>query len=219
MVAVRLPVCNSVFRPRYNGRLRGMISQNQMRKLILASASPWRKKILSTTGIPFTVEESGYEEDMSHPLSPRVLAKHLALGKAQAVARRHPDAVVIGADTFAVYRGKLLGKPHTPERATEMLGMLSGKTHTLLTGFAIVDSKTGRHISKTVGTRVKFKKLSPQDIATYVATGEPLSAAGAYVIQGEGRKFIETTSGDHDNVAGLPLAAALKELAKFGIAV
>ena len=188
-----------------------------MKKVILASVSPWRKKILSTTGIPFTVEESGFEEDMSLPLAPRVLARRLALSKAEAVAKRHKDAVVIGADTFAVFRGKLLGKPHTEERAREMLTMLSGKTHTLLTGFAIVDSKTGRHICKTVGTRVKFRKLSQTEISAYVKTGEPLKAAGAYVIQGQGVKLMEKTVGDINNIAGLPLSAVLGALKRFGV--
>ncbi|MDO8576158.1 MAG: Maf family protein [bacterium] len=188
-----------------------------MRKVILASVSPWRKKILSTTGIPFSVEESGHEEDMSLPLTPRVLARRLALSKAETVAKRHKDAVVIGADTFAMFRGKLLGKPHTAERATDMLTMLSGKTHTLLTGFAIVDSKTGRHVSKTVGTRVTLRKLSHAEISAYVKTGEPLKAAGAYVIQGQGAKLMEKTVGDINNIAGLPLSAVLEALKKFGV--
>lgn len=188
-----------------------------MRKIILASVSPWRKKILTEAGIPFTVEESGYEEDMSIPLPPRVLARHLALGKAKTAAARHADAVVIGADTFVMYRGTLLGKPHTPKRAALMLEMLSGKTHTILTGFAVVDSKTGKHISKTVGTRVTFRTLSPLEISEYVKTGEPLKAAGAYVIQGRGSQLIHHTDGNPDNVAGLPLSAVLKELKKFGV--
>ncbi len=188
-----------------------------MRRIILASVSPWRKKILTEVGIPFSVEESGYEEDMNLPLSPRVLARHLALGKAQTAAARHADAVVIGADTFVVFRRKLLGKPHTALRARAMLKMLSGKTHTILTGFAVVDSKTGKHVSKTVGTRVTFRKLSRQEISDYVKTGEPLKAAGAYVIQGEGAKLIQKTKGDGNNVAGLPLSAVLEVLKKFGV--
>lgn len=194
-----------------------MISQNQMKKLILASVSPWRKKILTDAGIRFTVEESGYEENMKLPFAPRVLARRLALGKAELVAKRHKDTVVIGADTFAVFRGKLLGKPLTSARAIAMLTMLSGKTHTLLTGFAIVDSAAGRSISKTVGTRVTFRKLSGTEIAAYVKTGEPLKAAGAYVIQGQGAKLIEKTTGDINNIAGLPLADVLEALKKFDV--
>ncbi len=190
-----------------------------MKKLILASASPWRKKILSTTGIPFTVEESGFDEDMSQKLAPRVLARRLALGKALAVAKRHDEGIVISADTFGVFRGELLSKPHTAERAREMLTMLSGKTHTLLTGFAIIDAKTKKRVTKTVGTRVTFRKLSAEEIDAYVATGEPLKVAGAYAIQGEGAKLVKKVVGDRDNVAGFPLKDVLKELAKFGVRV
>ncbi len=190
-----------------------------MQKIILASVSPWRKKILASTGIPFRVEESGYEENMKLKLAPRVLARHLALGKATKVAKRHENAIVIGADTFAVFRGKLLGKPHTPKMAIQMLNMLSGKNHTLLTGFAIVDSKTGRHVSKTVETRVTFRKLSAREIATYVQTGESLHVAGAYAIQGRGAKLIEKIEGDPNNIAGLPLSAVVEELKKFGVHV
>ena len=190
-----------------------------MRKIILASASHWRKKILASTGVPFVVEESGYKENMSLPLAPRVLARHLALGKARMAAARHKDALIIGADTFGVFRGKLLGKPHTALSARAMLSMLSGKTHTLLTGFAILDSRTGRHISKSVGTRVTLKKLSALEISEYVATGEPLKVAGGYAIQGQGAKLITKIKGDRNNIAGFPLTAVLQELAKFGVAV
>ncbi|OGG49648.1 septum formation protein Maf [Candidatus Kaiserbacteria bacterium RIFCSPHIGHO2_01_FULL_54_36] len=188
-------------------------------KLILASASPWRKKILAKSGIEFEVQESGYEEHMGLPLPPPALARHLALGKALMVAKQHQDAVVLGADTFAVFRGKLLGKPHGKARAIQMLTALSGKTHTLITGFAIVDSKTGRTFTKTVATRVKMRKLSPTEIVAYVRTGESLKNAGGYAIQGKGEKLIASIVGDSNNVAGLPLAAVKKELAKFGVRV
>ncbi|PIR83938.1 septum formation protein Maf [Candidatus Kaiserbacteria bacterium CG10_big_fil_rev_8_21_14_0_10_51_14] len=189
----------------------------RMRKVILASASPWRKKMLASTGIPFQVEESGYRENMKLKLAPRVLARRLALGKAKKVAARHRDVVVIGADTFVVFRGKPIGKPITPKRAVEVLLMLSGKRHTLLTGFAIVDSKTGRSFSKTVATHVTLRKLSKEEIERYVKTGEPLNAAGAYVIQGGGAQLMEKTEGDVNNVAGLPLADVVAGLKKFGL--
>ena len=188
-----------------------------MRKVILASVSPWRKKMLASTGIPFQVEESGYKENMEQKLAPRVLARRLALSKAKKVAARHKDAVVIGADTFVVFRDQLLGKPLTPKRAVEMLTALSGKTHILLTGFAIVDSKTGRSISKAVGTRVTFRTLSAHEIEEYIRTGKPMSAAGAYVIQEGGAKLIKRTEGNVNNIAGLPLADVVDALKKFGI--
>ncbi len=207
MVAVKLSVCNSV----------------RMKKVVLASVSPWRKKIFSTAGIPFSVEESGYEENMKLQLAPRALARRLALGKAQAVAARlrkraqQENTLVIGADTFAVFKGKLLGKPRTSAQATRMLKMLSGRTHVLLTGIAIVDSKTGRHITKTVGTRVTFRRLSARDIARYVKTGESLTVAGGYAIQGGAAGFVEHIVGDYNNIVGLPLAPLIEALRRFGI--
>ena len=188
---------------------------NGVRKIILASVSPWRKKILSRAGIKFSTEESGYEENMSLDLPPRSLARHLALGKAKATAARHKNALIIGADTFIVFLGALLGKPHTPSRAIAMLKKLSGHTHTILTGYAILDSKTGRHITRTIGTRVTFRILPLREIREYVRSGEPLKAAGAYVIQGQGWKLIEKTVGDVNNIAGLPLEALMKDLRTF----
>lgn len=190
-----------------------------MKQVILASASPWRKKILKTTGISFRVEVSDFEEDMSLNLPPRVLARRLALGKALAVAGRHKEGIVIGADTFAVFRGKLLGKPHTPAKARSMLRSLSGTSHSLITGFVLVDVASGKRVMKTSSTNVTFRKLSRQEIDEYVATGEPLHVAGAYAIQGQGRKLIKRIIGDPNNVAGFPLKAVLKELAKFGVKV
>ena len=175
--------------------------------------------MLASTGIPFRVEESGYKENMKLRVAPRALARRLALGKARKVARRHADAVVIGADTFVVFRGKLLGKPYTLKRAIQMLRMLSGKTHMLLTGFAIVDSKTNRSVSKVVGTKVTLRKLSVREIEEYVKTGQPLDAAGAYVIQGGGAKLMKKTEGDVNNIAGLPLADVVEALKKFGVSM
>ncbi len=185
------------------------------RKIILASASPWRRRILSDAGVSFTAETSGYKENMNRKLSPQVLAEKLALGKATAVAKRHKNAIVIGADTLIEFKGKILGKPKTRTLAKEMLKSFSGTTHTIITGFAIVDSKTSAYIARTVSTKVAFKKLSSADIDKYVKTGEPLRAAGGYAIQDGGSKLIKAIKGDHDNVAGLPLKVLLVELEKF----
>lgn len=181
----------------------------------MASASPWRRKILADAGVSFTVEKSGYKENMRLKLAPTALAKKLALGKALAVAKRHKDAIVIGADTFVTFEGKILGKPGTSARARAMLKALSGKSHSLLTGFAIVDSKTGEHVVRTVSTRLVFRKLSREEIEEYVRTGEPLHVAGGYAIQGGGSKFIKSIHGDFDNVAGLPLKEVLHKLHEF----
>jgi septum formation protein len=187
------------------------------RRIILASASPWRRKILKATGISFRVVESGYRENMTLKLPPTALAKKLALGKAVAVAKRHKDALIIGADTFIVFKGRIIGKPKSKAEAVAILRGFSGTTHVLLTGFVVIDSKTGRNVSKVVKTRVKFRKLSQKEIIEYVKTGEPMCAAGGYAIQDGGGKLIESISGDFDNVAGLPVKALLMELRKFRV--
>jgi septum formation protein len=190
-----------------------------MRKVILASASESRKEILAKTGLKFTVEPSDYEEDMTVDLEPMELAKFLAEGKAKDVAQRHKDAVVIGADTFVVFKGELLGKPHTPDRAREMLKLLSGTTHIIITGFVIIDSENGRMESEAVETKVRFKKLSDEEIEAYVHTKEPLKMAGAYGIGGRGCVLVEEIEGDFYNVVGLPLCALAEKLKAFGVKV
>ena len=192
-----------------------MISGNHMRKIILASASPWRRKILADAGISFTIEKSGYKENIQLKLPPHALAKKLALGKAMAVARRHKDALVIGADTFVAFKGKIFGKPKNSAVARAMLKAFSGTTHSLVTGFAVMDAKTGEYSTKAVDTKVTFKKLSLHEISEYVRTGEPLRAAGGYAIQDGGAKLIKGIRGNYDNVAGLPLKELLVELKKF----
>ncbi len=188
-----------------------------MQQIILASSSPRRYEILKRAGIPFVVEDSGYEEDLTLPLTPDELVTHLAEGKAAAVAVRHPDALVIGADTIVVCDGQVFGKPLTAERARGMLRALSGKTHRILTGFVIIDTQTGKKAGRAVETEVSFRALSDTEIDAYAATSEPLGKAGGYAIQGRGAQFVEKIQGNMDNVIGLPLAALLEELAKFGI--
>ncbi|MSU73523.1 septum formation inhibitor Maf [Candidatus Kaiserbacteria bacterium] len=193
------------------------LASNGVREIILASASKQRYDILKRTGIPFVVEDSGYEEDLTLPLTPDELVKHLAEGKAATVAARHQDALVIGADTIVVCDKEIFGKPLTSEQAREMLRKLSGKTHSILTGFAIIDPKTGDKVARTVETKVSFRALSDAEIDAYVATGEPLGKAGGYAIQGKGAQFVEKIEGEMDNVVGLPLQTLLEELAKLGI--
>lgn len=188
-----------------------------MREIILASTSKQRYDILKRTGIPFAVEDSGYEEDLTLPLSPDELVRHLAQGKAAVVAARHPGAIIIGADTVVVCDGKIFGKPLTAEQARGMLRMLSGRTHSILTGFSVMDTKTGANIARTVESKVSFRTLSDEQIDSYIATGEPLGKAGGYAIQGQGAQFVERLEGEMDNVVGLPLRALLEELAKFGV--
>jgi septum formation protein len=173
----------------------GSVGMGEERKpLILASRSPRRKEMLRDAGIPFTSEESDYEEDLAIDLPPHELARHLSEGKARAVAGKHDNAVVVAADTFIVLGKEILGKPRDEEEARRMLRSLSGRAHSVITGFTVVDARTGKTESHSVETRVWVKNLSEGDIEAYVGTGEPLDKAGAYAIQGRGGKLIEKTS-------------------------
>jgi len=187
-----------------------------VRKIILASSSKWRPVILSKAGIPFSVEESGYEEDMALKLPPEKLVRKFALGKAIAVAKRHPRAIVIGADTVLLRGRTILGKPRTKREATAMLREWSGKSGRALTGLAIVDAQSGRRVVRISETKMYFRKLSAREIAAYVATGEPMSGAGAFTIMNGGASFVRRIEGDFYNIAGLPLALLVEELKKFG---
>jgi septum formation protein len=187
------------------------------KKIILASGSPRRKELLEKAGLVFDIVISDYEENMSLPLSPSELAKYLSRGKAEAVAQRVENAVIISADTFISHKGKIIGKPHVPEKAKEMLRNFSGKTHSVITGFTIHDTADKKTISRAVETKVFFRELTDEEIDGYVATGEPLDKAGAYAIQGGASGFIEKIEGDYDNVVGLPVGEVLKILfGEFG---
>lgn len=190
-----------------------------MQNIILASTSPRRKELLEKTGLPFTIVASNYEEDMTLALAPHDLAKHLSKGKADAVAPDHQDSIIIAADTFIVFGDKILGKPHTSEKAKEMLAMLSGKTHSIITGFTIIDTKTKKTTSCTTETKVHFRKLTADEIDAYVATGEPLDKAGAYGIQGLGSELVDKIEGSFSNVVGLPVEEVMVVLKDFGVEV
>jgi septum formation protein len=190
-----------------------------MRKIILASASPRRKEILSTTGLEFAVCKSNYEEDLTLSREPRALARFLSRKKAEDVAQKYSDAVVIAADTFIVYKDKLLGKPSGPDDARRMLKTLSGKAHSVITGFTVIDSRSNKKVSRSIDTKVYFRKITQAEIDAYVRSGEPIDKAGAYAIQGLGAVFIERIEGDFYNVVGLPICALAESLRTFGIIV
>ena len=190
-----------------------------MKEIVLASASPRRKEILEITGLNFCVCASDYEEDLDLSLKPHKLARFLSLKKAEAVANKYKDAIIIAADTFIYYKNRLLGKPHTEKEAKKMLGLLNGKVHSVITGFTIMDTGSGQIVSKSEVTKVYFKKLTDEEISAYVSSGEPLDKAGAYAIQGLGAVFIEKIDGDFFNVMGLPLSALAESLKKFGVDV
>lgn len=195
------------------------VSMPEQRKIILASASPRRSEILGLTGLKFSVDVSEYEEDMELGLKPHQLARFLSSEKAMTIAAKYPDALVIAADTFIVFRGNLLGKPHTEEEARRMLILLNGRSHSVITGFTIIDTKTKKKLSRSVETKVYFRKMTEQEIESYVRTGEPLDKAGSYAIQGIGAVIVKKIEGDYLNVVGLPLNSLTDALRKFGVSV
>ena len=188
-----------------------------MKKLVLASNSKTRKRLLTEAGFVFEVDPSDYEEDMTLKMHPKELVVHLSIGKASDVAKRHKDTVILAADTIIVYKDKILGKPHTKEKAKEMLKMLNGTQHSAFSGFTIIDTKTGKIISKGAETKVFFRNLTDKEIDDYVATREPLDKAGAYAILELGGKLVEKIEGSESNVSGMPMEEVVKYLKEFGV--
>lgn len=184
-----------------------------MKKVILASASPRRKELLSVAGVEFDICISNADETVPTGTEPAAAVKMIASKKACAVAQEHPEAVVIGADTVVVCCGKILGKPRDAENAADMLAMLSGKEHQVITGVCIVSGESKKVFHKV--STVKFYDLTAEEIRAYVETGEPMDKAGAYGIQGKGCTLVERIEGDYFNIVGLPVAAVLRELKNF----
>ena len=170
-------------------------------------------------GLKFEVEPADYVERVYAGLEPLELARRISREKAEVVAAKHKDALIIAADTFIVLDGQVLGKPHTEKEARDMLETINGRAHRVITGFSIIDTDTGKTVSRAVETRVYIKKLSRREINAYVQSGEPGDKAGAYAIQGLGSVIVERIEGDYFNVIGLPLCALTKSLKEFGIEV
>lgn len=173
---------------------------------ILASASPRRQKLLHQIGLAFDVDASAVDETASDGLTPSELAAFLALRKAANVALRHPQALTLGADTIVVYDARILNKPADAADARRMLRTLSGRTHVVHTGIALVHPPSNRRVTITESTEVTFAEMDDDEIASYVRTGSPMDKAGAYGIQDDrGALFVSRIVGDYYNVVGLPL--------------
>jgi len=170
-------------------------------------------------GLKFEVVASDYKENMNLKMKPRELAKFLSSKKAEAVAKKFSNTLIISADTFIVFKGKLFGKAKTADEAKQMLSELKGQVHEAITGFTIIDTQTKKKISKTEITKVWIKNLTVEEIDSYTRTGEPIGAAGAYMIQNRGAVLIEKIEGDYFNIVGLPIFSVVKELKKFNIFV
>jgi septum formation protein len=191
-----------------------------MRKIILASASPRRKELLKQLiGDNFLVYASSYGEAPSPGLSPEELLVRHSVEKARDVAKHFDSGLVISADTSIIFEGEILGKPHSPKKAEEMLKKLNGQKFRVLTGITVLDLDSGKEISELESTVVWMAKMSREQILAYVRTGEPLDKAGAFAAQGKGAVLIENIEGDFFNIVGLPLFRLGKILEKFGISV
>ena len=190
---------------------------SKTKKIILASASPRRKEILEKTGLQFIVDAGDYEEDLSLRMPARRLARYLSCEKAKAVAEKYKNAIIIAADTIISLDDKVFGKPHTNSEAIKMLNILNGRDHDVITGFTIMDTGEGQSVSRSVVTKVYFRKMTIREIEAYVRTGEPLDKAGAYAIQGIGAAIVKKIEGDYNNVVGLPVDALSRALRKFGV--
>lgn len=184
-----------------------------MSSIILASASPRRRELMELAGYDFEVICADIVEVVPEDVQPQEVVMSLALQKAKAVAAEHKDAIVVGSDTVVALDGKILGKPHSEHEACEMLCSLSGKTHKVFTGVAIVCGDKAKSFFDE--TDVEFYPLSDDEIKRYVATGEPMDKAGAYGIQGKGSVLVKKINGDFFNVMGLPIAKLYREMSEF----
>ena len=185
--------------------------------LILASKSPRRRELLSMLGIDFIIETADIDETMDPALTPAQAVATVCEKKAAAVAQNHPADLILAADTIVVVDGRILGKPHSENAAQAMLRSLSGRQHTVMTGFCLWQNGVAEtHVEQT---RLEFKPLSDAEIDAYVATGSPMDKAGAYGIQDQAAVFVRRLEGDYYNVMGLPLCALVQGLRRHGVAV
>jgi septum formation protein len=186
-------------------------------RLILASTSSRRREILALLGLPFDVIAPEFDEQ---PLSERAVEHEVlnfALGKAQSVARQHPDSIVIGSDTMIRIDSTKIGKPKGIADAKRILRLLSGKTHRIFTAVAILDGLGGPGLGIVDDVTVKMHNYSHEEIQRYLLVNESLDKAGGYSIQGKGRALIESISGDYLTAVGLPLKPVADYLRSRGV--
>lgn len=191
-------------------------------RLILASASPRRRELLERLGLPFEVRPSGIEEPLAAEVPASTLATTLARAKAADIADRlraaGEAALVLGADTLVVLDGQPLGKPTSRSDARAMLRALRGRSHEVVTAVVVRDADpAGRELTEAVVSQVLMRDYTDDEIAAYVATGEPDDKAGAYAVQGRGRRLVSRVDGCYTNVVGLPLRTTARLLQAFGL--
>ncbi|SHG78396.1 septum formation protein [Thermosyntropha lipolytica DSM 11003] len=190
-----------------------------MSRIILASASPRRSELLQNIGIEFIKYPAYTEEEIFPYETPEEGARRLALNKAEYVAGscNYDEGIIIAADTIVVLEDKVLGKPGSAKEAYEMLAMLSGRSHQVITAVCLRDIKRGITLLETERTKVYFRVLEEGEIWHYIRTGEPMDKAGAYGIQGLGALFVERIEGCYFNVVGLPLYRLYLMLKQMGV--
>jgi septum formation protein len=188
-------------------------------RVVLASASPIRLKVLQGAGLRPDVVVSGVDESAYDATTPEELVATLATAKARAVADQLTPvpALVIGCDSMLVFDGQLLGKPGTPQRATDRWHRMRGRSGVLTTGHCLIDAASRRELKATASTTVHFADISDREIAAYVDTGEPLQVAGAFTVEGYGGAFVTAIEGDHSNVLGVSLPLLRTMTAELGI--
>jgi septum formation protein len=184
--------------------------------IVLASASPRRSELLESAGVIFTVVPGDIDETTLPGETPVAHVLRLAEGKAREAACRAGGRFFIGADTIVLCGGEIMGKPSGNADACRMLRKLSGRTHQVITGFAVLDRIGEKRVSRAISTDVTFKLLTDQEISDYAATGCPLDKAGAYAIQGGAAYMVERIDGSYTNVVGLPLCEVVVTLREMG---
>ncbi len=185
--------------------------------IILASSSPRRKELLDSTGLVFRVEVEPVDEKVMEGESPLELVERLAPLKAEIISKKFPDSWIIGADTVVAIRGEILGKPGDFNDAVRMLTLLSGTTHEVWTGMALLHLKRGVRKIFSSRTEVDMMSLTNEEITRYVSTKEPMDKAGAYAMQGMGGNFVLRVRGSVSNIIGLDSSRVIQELLKLNI--
>lgn len=186
-------------------------------KFILASASPRRRELLASIGLDFEVKPSHVPEVHQEGEAPEEYVARLSRDKARALASAHPEQWVIAADTTVIIGEELLEKPVDRTDAERMLATIAGKTHVVYTGVTLENAERDYRETRVAESEVRMLPLSTEEIAWYVATGEPLDKAGAYAVQGIGAMFIDSIHGSYTNVVGLPLATLFQMLRRAGL--
>ena len=192
------------------------MSINSTASFILASASPRRRELFQSIGLKFKIIPAHVNENYLAGESPRQHVKRLSIDKAMVIARKYPEAWVLGADTIVVIDGLILGKPKNESQARKMLRKLSGREHKVFTGFSIAHVAAKIYQTKVIQSAVQFKTISPKEMDWYVSCDEPYDKAGGYAVQGKGAYFIQSIRGSYTNVIGLPLCEVLETLKKMG---